>query len=106
MSNIIMILLASIWLIGLSIALLGLVQPFSGENHVCPKRLYIQHSHVTYHDNTESSFSGMYVHTLDYRELDTDLIREVPLLKDAAVVNCTGIYCGIPSYFPVIHLMK
>lgn len=99
------ILLTTVWLLTLLSVIAGLVFPFSGKEPIRPKRFFLQHSHVRYHDNSQESFSGIYIHTLDYRELDP-LIHVVPTLKEAQEVECKGLYCGLPSYLPVAHMMK
>ena len=30
----------------------------------------------------------------------------VPKLREAKEVPCEGLYCGIPSYLPIAHMLK
>lgn len=97
--------LGGVWLLTVLAVTSGTVFPYSGTDPVRPKRFYLQHSTVNYHSDPSLSFSGIYIHTFDYRELQV-LVDYVPLLRDATEVKCEGIYCGIPSYLPVHHMMK
>uniref|UniRef100_A0A1X7TTI7 Fibronectin type-III domain-containing protein n=1 Tax=Amphimedon queenslandica TaxID=400682 RepID=A0A1X7TTI7_AMPQE len=83
----------------------GLLFPYSGVEPVRPKRFYLQHSHINNHEEPGASFSGIYIHTFDYREM-APLLDYVPKLKEARGVQCKGVYCGMPSYFPISHMLK
>ncbi|XP_019857887.1 PREDICTED: endoplasmic reticulum metallopeptidase 1-like [Amphimedon queenslandica] len=34
------------------------------------------------------------------------LLDYVPKLREATEVQCKGVYCGMPSYFPISHMLK
>ena len=34
------------------------------------------------------------------------LLEYVPKLREAKEVPCEGLYCGIPSYLPIAHMLK
>ena len=92
------------WLLTVVIVSMGVAFPYSGQHPVRPKRLFLQHSSVTHH-STEMSLSGVYVHEMDYREIQP-IVDAVPAFLQAKEVDCEGIYCGIPSYFPLVHILK
>ena len=98
--------LTSIWLIVLSLVLMGCIFPYSALNPIAPKRLFIQHSQVTFHNSNPRSHSGVYIHIADGRLLKP-IADEVPFIKEnAKEVDCNGIYCGMPFYLPVVHMVK
>jgi MFS family permease len=101
----IMIGFVSGWLIAMIAILAGFIFPFSGDEPVYPKRLYFQHARVDNHYNPDASYSGVVINVLDYRELD-DLIQHMPQLEKARIIDCQGVYCGLPAYLPLLHMMK
>lgn len=82
--------------------------PYSARDPIAPKRLFAQHTRITHHNSSHTpSFTGLLIHPLD-----THLINH--LMDDSAYFkervegewSCNGIYCGIPQYFPVAHMLK
>eukprot|EP00794_Sanderia_malayensis_P013703 gene13703-15130_t len=85
----------------------GFVFPYSAENPVAPKRLFMQHLSRTFHNadgRVVKNDSGLWLVPLDYLGLKP--VMHLPSLQAAAPVTCDGPYCGYPYFYPMWRLLK
>lgn len=89
------------------LAATGIMFPYSAQNPVAPKRIFMQHVVRNFHNadgRVIRNDSGVWLVPLDYLGLKP--VMHIPVLKNAAEVECDGPYCGYPYFYPMRKLLK
>jgi hypothetical protein len=82
--------------------------PFDIEH---PKRIYMQHVSREWHTQgkLQREDSGVWVNSMDYRNLHDHLHQNLPFMLDKGVARtpapCEGLFCSFPWYFPIQEMI-
>ncbi len=85
----------------------GIMFPYSSQNPVAPKRLFMQHVVRNFRNEDGrivKNDSGIWLVPLDYLGLKP--VQHLKSLKSAVQVECDGPYCGFPYFYPLWKLLK
>lgn len=83
--------------------------PYNAEH---PKRIYMQHISREWFrgDKLLQQDSGMWINSLDYRNLHDHLHQNLPFMLEGgqprSPAPCVGVFCSFPWYFPIQEMVS